>query len=108
MKLAMTNVPPRESARLARALVEERLAACVSRLPVQSVYRWRGELCEDEEHTLLIKVAAERVDALRARLLALHPYELPEFVVLDVDRAGSLAAYVDWVRAESSGEVTGE
>jgi periplasmic divalent cation tolerance protein len=60
-------------------------------------------LQKDEEVTL-VKVPAEGVDRLRARLRELHPYELPEFVVLDVDLSGSLPEYVAWVRACAAGE----
>lgn len=100
MKIVLSNVPPDHSERIARALVEERLAACVNWFPIRSAYRWKGSVCLDDEHTLLIKVATERVEALRTRLRELHPYELPEIVVLEVDAARSLDAYVAWVKAE--------
>ena len=61
--------------------MERRLAACVNVLPgVVSVYRWKGEVCRDEELLLVIKTRAERLPALREALVALHPYELPELV----------------------------
>lgn len=101
MNIVLSNVPPDHSERIARALVEERLVACANWFPIKSAYRWNGELCVDEEHTMLLKVAKERVEALEARLRELHPYELPEIVVLEVDAARSLEAYVAWVRAES-------
>lgn len=83
---------------LAETLVGERLAACVNVLPgVQSVYRWQGQMQSETEVLLLIKTTAERFDALKARLLALHPYELPELVATPV--AAGHAAYLDWVRA---------
>ena len=85
---------------IARTLVEERLAACVNVLPsMMSVYRWKGAIEQDKEHQLVIKTAPDRLPALEARLRQLHPYELPEFLVLDVS-AG--AAYSGWV-AESVG-----
>jgi periplasmic divalent cation tolerance protein len=88
-----------DAAGLARTLVEERLAACVNVLPVMtSVYRWKGDIEQDREQQLVIKTSAERVEALRARLRELHPYELPEFIVLDA--AGS-EAYLAWI-AEST------
>ena len=65
------------------------------------MYRWEGEVCDDPEETLLIKVSATGVDALRAKLEELHPYDLPEIVVLHVDTNASLASYVQWVREES-------
>ncbi|MSP15382.1 MAG: divalent-cation tolerance protein CutA [Myxococcales bacterium] len=84
--VALSTVASAEQAEvLARALVEERLAACVNVVPgVRSFYRWRGELAVDGEVLCVIKTRRDRVEALRARLVALHPYELPELVVLDV------------------------
>ncbi|WP_028839179.1 MULTISPECIES: divalent-cation tolerance protein CutA [Thermomonas] len=83
--------------RIADALVEERLAACVNLLPgLQSVYRWRGKLQRDAaEVLLLIKTTRARYPALQARLPQLHPYELPE--LLAVESAAGLPAYLQWV-----------
>jgi periplasmic divalent cation tolerance protein len=82
---------------LGRTLVEEGLAACVNVLPpMESVYRWQGSVHQDAERQLVIKTRAERVDALRGRLATLHPYEVPEFLVLPVS-AGS-PSYLDWVK----------
>ncbi|MGH8122141.1 MAG: divalent-cation tolerance protein CutA [Rudaea sp.] len=86
--------------RIATALVEERLAACVNRLPgVASTYRWRDKVCRDSEQLLLIKTASARFDALRERIVELHPYELPEVIALDV--ATGLDRYLAWVAAET-------
>ncbi len=83
---------------IARALVEERLAACVNRIPgVRSIYAWQGAVHDDAEVLLLIKTEASRFDALRARVLALHPYELPELLAVEVTRG--LDAYLAWVAA---------
>jgi len=99
MRVMLCNCPPDAAPALARALVESGLAACVNAIPgVKSWYRWQGELVEDSESTLLIKTAAERVDALRELIVDRHPYDVPEVVVLDVDVAASHAPYVDWVR----------
>lgn len=82
---------------IAEALVDERLAACVNRLPgVHSTYRWQGAVNTDREELLLIKTTAARFDALQTRLLELHPYDLPELVAVPVERGH--AAYLDWVR----------
>jgi periplasmic divalent cation tolerance protein len=84
---------------IARALVDERLAACVNVLPVMvSVYRWKGAVEHDREQQLVIKTTADRVAALESRLRQLHPYELPEFLV--VPASGGSTAYLGWV-AES-------
>jgi periplasmic divalent cation tolerance protein len=86
--------------RLAEALVGERLAACVNVLPgLRSVYRWQGAVERTDEVLLLIKTTRDRLDALAARVRALHPNELPE--LLAVEAAGGLPAYLDWVVAET-------
>ena len=86
---------------IARALVDERLAACVNVLPaMMSVYRWKGTVERDREQQIVIKTTAERVAALEARLRQLHPYELPEFLVLPA--SGGSTAYLEWVRASVS------
>jgi periplasmic divalent cation tolerance protein len=85
---------------LAAALVNERLAACVNVLPeMVSIYRWRGSIERERERQLVIKTAAARLDALRARLAELHPYDVPELLVLPVADGGQ--AYLDWVRTET-------
>jgi periplasmic divalent cation tolerance protein len=82
---------------LARTLIDERLAACVNVLPAMtSIYRWMGAVEQDREHQVVIKTSSERLTLLEARLRQLHPYELPEFIVLDL--AGGGAAYLAWVK----------
>ncbi len=84
------------AARIARTLVEERLAACVQTIPaIGSTYRWQGEVHADDEALLLIKTTRARIDALTARIVELHPYELPELLVLDV--IGGTPAYLAWL-----------
>jgi periplasmic divalent cation tolerance protein len=90
-----------DAASLARTLVEERLAACVNILPVMtSVYRWKGAIEQDREQQLVIKTTAGRLPALEVRLQALHPYEVPEFLV--VPASGGSAAYTAWVADQVS------
>ena len=98
--LVISNLPSHDSAALlARALVEQGLAACVNLLaPCRSVYRWKGEVQDDEEHPMLIKTTREAYPALEAAIRAGHPYELPEIVA--VQPAAGLPAYLDWVAAE--------
>lgn len=92
--------------RLAGALVDERLAACVQVLPgVRSVYRWQGAVEHAAETLLLIKTTRERLDALAARVREVHPYELPE--LLAVEATGGLPAYLAWVAAEAREPGTG-
>jgi periplasmic divalent cation tolerance protein len=94
--IAFVTCPPAAADALARALVEARVAACVNQLPgLRSTYRWKGEICTDEECLLMIKFPAAGFEALRAAVLAHHPYELPEVIEVKIDR-GHLP-YLDWV-----------
>ncbi len=97
MRLAVTNAPAEHAHRIARTLVEDRVVACVNLLPCHSVYRWKDQVLDEPEVTMLMKVSDDGVERLRTVLQGLHPYELPEFIVLPVDTAGSLGAYLDWV-----------
>jgi periplasmic divalent cation tolerance protein len=96
IRIVLTTLSAASDARqLARTLVEEQLAACVNILPpMTSVYRWKDQITEDREQQLVIKTSAERLDALRARLLTLHPYEVPELLVFEADGAEAYAAWV--------------
>jgi periplasmic divalent cation tolerance protein len=83
---------------LAEQLVEARLAACVNVFPqIHSVYRWQGRVEHDQEQLLLIKTEAGKLDALQERLLALHPYETPELVVLRIEELRG--PYAQWFEA---------
>ncbi len=95
--LVLTTWPAsRDTDALAAALVSERLAACVNVLaPMTSHYMWEGRLERTQEVQLVMKTTPARVAALTERLRALHPYEVPEIVVLD---ATASQAYGDWVR----------
>ena len=99
--LVVTNLPDRAAAeRLADALIEKNVAACVNILaPCRSVYRWKGAVQHDEEHPMLIKTTAARYPALEQAIRAGHPYELPEIIAVPVEQG--LPAYLDWVAAET-------
>ncbi len=100
VRVAFVTAPDAETgARIARALVEERLAACVNLVPgVRSIYRWEGAVEDAAEVLLVVKTRADRTDALADRVKALHPYDLPE--VLAVACAGGSDDYLAWVRGE--------
>jgi periplasmic divalent cation tolerance protein len=100
--VVLTTVPDDDRGEaIARALVDERLAACVNLLPPMiSLYRWRGAVERETERQAIIKTTRERIPALQARLLALHPYELPEFIVVPV--AEGSAAYLQWISEMTS------
>ena len=79
----------------ARVLVTDRLAACVNVLPAMtSLYRWKGAIEEDTEQQLVIKTTSDRVAAIEARFRELHPYELPEFIVLSAEASVAYAAWL--------------
>jgi len=101
--LVISNLPDRASAeKLARALIEQRLAACVNILsPCRSVYRWKDKVEDAEEFPVLIKTTRERYPALEQAIRAGHPYELPEIIAVPL--AGGLPAYLEWVEAETRG-----
>ena len=85
-----------EALRVAHALVERGLAACVNVLPaVTSVYRWQGRIETDTEHLMVIKTTAAGFPALREALVSLHPYEVPEVLALPV--ADGHPPYLDWL-----------
>ena len=92
----VTYPPDRDPLSLARTLVQEQLVACVNILPaMQSVYRWEGKVEQASEHQLVMKTTRERVEALKARLGDLHPYEVPELLVLPVVDGGE--PYLKWL-----------
>lgn len=95
--LVLTTFPATgDASAFARAIVEEKLAACVSILPpMQSIYRWKGAIEQAEERQVLIKTTAVNVDVLQLRVKALHPYDVPEFLVIPVN-AGS-PDYLSWL-----------
>jgi periplasmic divalent cation tolerance protein len=95
--VVLVTVPtPEAGADLARALVDEGLAACGNVLPgVRSIYRWAGEIHDDAEALVLLKTERRLVPALKDRLPALHPYQVPELLVLPVE--DGLTPYLAWI-----------
>ena len=102
VRVALITAPDLETATgIARALVEERLVACVNLVPgVRSIYRWEGKVEDDAEVLLVVKTRADRAGSLVDRVAELHPYELPEVVMLPA--VGGSLAYLDWVREEAA------
>ena len=99
LQLVLVTHPPRGARAFARLLVARRLAACVNLVPLSSVYRWRGKVEGAREVLLVIKTTAARVKELERCVLAEHPYECPEFVVLSPLHVAS--GYLRWLAEES-------
>ena len=94
-----TTASDEEAERIARALLEEKLAACVQVQAVTSLYRWKGEIACDAERLLFIKTTADRWDAVRDRIVALHSYETPEILRVPVE--AGLDRYLAWIEDET-------
>jgi periplasmic divalent cation tolerance protein len=99
--LILTTLPDAESARtLARALVEERLAACVTiGASVESMYHWQGAIETAHEVPLIVKTRGELFDAVSTAIRSRHPYELPEILAVPIN--DGLPAYLAWIDAET-------
>jgi periplasmic divalent cation tolerance protein len=100
--LVLTSLPERSTAEaLARELLEARLAACIHvGATLRSLYHWRGEIETADETQLMIKTRGALYAPLEAAILARHPYELPEIVVVPISHG--LPAYLQWIAAETS------
>lgn len=86
--------------KIAHALVEESLAACVSQVAgVKSLYKWEGKICEDAEILLIIKTRAELIQAIEERFKTLHPYGTPELVALPIESGAK--KYLEWLEANT-------
>ena len=96
-----TEASPDRARSLAAALLERRLVACASLMPVQSHYRWQGEITVDEEVQLLLKTSPEQLESLRLALLELHSYETPEWIHWTALTAGG---YGQWLTESLSPE----
>lgn len=91
-----TTVSADDASRIATALVEQKFAACVNIVPgVRSIYSWEGKTVEETENLLVIKTTGQRIEELRTSLLAMHPYDVPEFLVIGVDEISD--AYRAWL-----------
>jgi periplasmic divalent cation tolerance protein len=99
-QVVLITAPDAEvGARIARALVEERLAACVNLVPgLRSIYRWEGRIEEDAEVLLVVKTRSAQLGHLEQRLRQLHPYDLPELISLSI--SGGSTDYLEWLRRE--------
>ena len=94
--LVLVTAPHGQAEQIASELVKPGLATCINVIPmVNSFYRWQGKLQQDRESLMLIKCPAASYTALEERVLAVHPYELPEIISVSV--SGGLQAYLGWI-----------
>ena len=96
--IILSTASPDNAKTIARALVEERIAACVNMTGVSSYYRWKGEFCDDSETLLIIKTMDSRKSVVMDAIRRLHTYELPEMIVIPI--TGGFPPYVAWIKEE--------
>ncbi|MDD1685019.1 MAG: divalent-cation tolerance protein CutA [Methanoregula sp.] len=96
-----TTVPTDQSAAIAEKLLGSNLVACVNIMPVRSLYRWKGQSCDDDEHLLIIKTRRGLSEVVIRAIRMVHPYEVPEIIVLPV--IAGHAPYIAWVYGETEG-----
>lgn len=98
-KLCLTSIDSEASAeRLAKKLLQKKLVACVNITSrMKSLYHWQGRLAESEEYLLLMKTASHKVEALEEQLLEVHPYDIPEFIQLDIESGAT--DYLNWINS---------
>jgi len=88
----------KDAEKIARGIVDRRLAACVNILPIRSYYRWNGKIRVDSEYLIIAKTRSELFTKLKSRILALHGYHLPEIISLRVD--SGYKKYLNWIDSE--------
>lgn len=97
--VVLTTTPRGGGEAIARVLVTEHLAACVNKLETRSVFRWEGEMNRENEELLIIKTREAKVEEVVERIRRLHPYELPEVIVLPI--IGGYEPYLEWIGEET-------
>jgi periplasmic divalent cation tolerance protein len=100
--VVLTTLPTADAAaQLAKTVVGEKLAACANVLPaLRSIYRWQGKVQDENEVLVLLKTQKALFSRLKERILALHPYEVPEVLAIPVEQGD--AAYLDWIARETA------
>lgn len=84
-----------EAEKIAKGLIEAKLAACVSFTSIHSVYTWNGEVCSEDEWQLIIKTDLEKFEPLAEKIKTLHSYEVPEIIALPIIKGST--AYLNWI-----------
>ncbi|HHW24468.1 MAG TPA: divalent-cation tolerance protein CutA [Bacillota bacterium] len=101
--IVMTTLQNEEQAQpVIEELIKSKLAACVQQIGIKSHYTWKGELCREDEILVLIKTKKELYPLIEKKLLELHPYEVPEIIMLDIEQGS--ATYLAWIDGETQSE----
>jgi len=99
-KVVFVTAPENDSGRIARILVEKKLAACINVISVQSIYRWNEKIEDEREHLLIIKTNELKIEQLKETIQEIHPYKVPECIVLPIE--DGLSAYLNWISESTS------
>ena len=96
--IILCTVPSKdEGTKIAQRLIQDELAACVNMTgSVSSIFKWKGEICSEEEYILIIKTRSDLFNKIKEEILSLHPYELPEIISLPI--SDGLDLYLQWIR----------
>ncbi|MBD2481295.1 divalent-cation tolerance protein CutA [Planktothrix sp. FACHB-1365] len=91
-----------EAEKIAQALVEKKLAACVSLMPIHSIYTWKSEVCQADEWQLIIKTDIRQFEQLETQIKQLHSYEVPEIIALPIIKGS--ADYLNWISEQTQND----
>jgi periplasmic divalent cation tolerance protein len=99
-KVVLVTAPEKDSTKIAKMLVEKKLAACVNIISVQSIYRWKEKVESERENLLVIKTKISRIEQLKIAVKDIHPYEVPECIILPIE--DGLSSYLNWIEESTS------
>ncbi|NVM53737.1 MAG: divalent-cation tolerance protein CutA [Candidatus Helarchaeota archaeon] len=94
-KVVLVTASEEDGPKIAETLVKNRLAACVNIMPIRSIYKWKEKIEDDKESLLIIKTKSTKIDQLKKSLREIHPYEIPECIVLSIENG--LPDYLNWI-----------
>jgi periplasmic divalent cation tolerance protein len=99
-KVVFVTASENDSGRIAKTLVEKKLAACINIISVQSIYRWNEKIEDEREDLLIIKTIESKIDQLKRTIKEIHPYEVPECIILPIE--DGLSDYLNWINESTS------
>jgi periplasmic divalent cation tolerance protein len=99
-KVAFVTASEKDSGRIAKILVEQKLAACINIISVESIYRWNEKIEDERENLLIIKTTESKIDQLKKTIKEIHSYEVPECIILPIE--DGLPDYLNWINDSTS------